>query len=44
MPPVMTSWHADESEEAVLFFAFNCTNFEKHNFKKFLVLVIGHEP
>jgi hypothetical protein len=43
IPFVMTSWHTDEAEEEVIFFAFNCTNFEDHDFRKFLFLVVGNE-
>jgi hypothetical protein len=44
MPTVMTTWHTGESVEDVVFFAFNLTNFDEHDFRKYLVLMIGHDP
>jgi hypothetical protein len=38
LPMVMTTWHSDEPEEEVVFFAFNLTNFDQHDFRKYLVL------
>lgn len=43
-PFVMTSWHTDDSEEDVIHFALNCTNFDEHDFTKLLVLLAGKEP
>ena len=43
-PAVMTSWHANESEKDVIWFAFNCTSFEEHDFRKFLFVLVGHDP
>jgi hypothetical protein len=43
MPAVMTSWHNNESEEDVVYFAFNLTNFDEHEFNKYLVLMIGSD-
>jgi UDP-N-acetylmuramyl pentapeptide synthase len=42
-PHVMTTWHTDEPEQEVVFFAFNLTNFDEHDFRKYLVLTIGHD-
>jgi hypothetical protein len=44
IPFVMTTWHTDESVEDVVFFAFNLTNFDEHDFRKYLVLMVGHDP
>lgn len=41
MPVVMTSWHDGESIEEVVSFAANCTNSDNHDFKNFLVLIVG---
>ncbi|MGO9094754.1 MAG: hypothetical protein ACLQGV_05975 [Bryobacteraceae bacterium] len=41
---VMTTWHTDESEEDVMFFAFHCTNLAEHDFTNFLVLLVGQNP
>lgn len=43
-PFVMTTWHTGESEEDVIYFAFNCTNFDEHAFSHFLVLIVGRDP
>jgi len=43
-PAVMTTWHTDESEEDVIHFAFNLTNFNEHAFEKYFVILIGHDP
>jgi hypothetical protein len=42
-PFLMTTWHAGEAVEDVVFFALNCTNFEAHDFKRFLLLVVGED-
>ena len=39
----MISWHTDESPEDVIWFARNNTNFDEHDFKCLLVLVIGED-
>lgn len=41
VPFVMTTWHRNESMEDVVFFATYCTNFDDHDFKFLLVLVVG---
>ena len=38
---VMTTWHEDESVSEVMFFGLNCTHFDDHDFKKYLVLFVG---
>ena len=38
---VMTTWHEGEPLEEVLWFGFNLTNFDDHDFKKYLILLIG---
>lgn len=38
---VMTTWHADESPDDVAFFFVLNTNFNEHDFKRFLVLHVG---
>ena len=43
VPFVMTTWHHNESIEDVVFFATCCTNFDGHDFKCLLVLVVGQE-
>jgi len=40
---VMTSWHEGESPEDVAFFFVNTTNFDRHNFKRFVVLQFGED-
>ncbi len=40
---VMTSWHEGESPEDVTFFFVNNTNFENHDFKRFVVLQFGED-
>jgi hypothetical protein len=44
MPLVMTTWHPDESEEEVVDFALNSTNFEECEFRCCLVLIAGDDP
>ena len=39
----MTSWHEGESPEDVAFFFVNTTNFDRHNFKRFVVLQFGED-
>jgi len=39
----MTSWHEGESPEDVTFFFVNNTNFENHDFKRFVVLQFGED-
>jgi hypothetical protein len=41
---VMTSWHTDESVQDVIFFALHCTNFDDHDFQRYLVLAVGPRP
>lgn len=41
MPMVVTTWHFGESEEEVVSFARDLTNFAEHEFTNFLVLVAG---
>jgi hypothetical protein len=43
-PPFMTTWHTGQTEGEVLDFAVNCTNFDDHDFRPCLVLLIGPEP
>jgi hypothetical protein len=38
---VMTTWHDDETISDIMFFGLNNTNFDYHDFKKYLVLFIG---
>ena len=38
---VMTSWHDNETVNDIMFFGLNNTNFDYHDFKKYLVLFIG---
>jgi hypothetical protein len=38
---VMTTWHADESPDAVAFFFVLNTNFDDHDFNHYLVLHVG---
>jgi hypothetical protein len=40
---VMTSWHAGESPADVAFFFVNSTNFDHHEFKRFVVLQFGED-
>jgi len=42
-PHVMTTWHEGESPEQVARFAENNTNFDEHDFRCLLVLVIGED-
>lgn len=41
---VMTSWHADDSVAEVVHFGLMCTNFDQHDFRRYLVLSIGTAP
>ena len=38
---VMTTWHAGESPDDVAFFFVRNTNFDRHDFKRYLVLHVG---
>ena len=38
---VMTTWHENESIDDIIYFGLNCTNFDHHNFRKYLILFIG---
>ena len=38
---VMTSWHDNETVNDIMFFGLNITNFDYHDFKKYVVLFIG---
>ena len=38
---VMTTWHADESADDVVFFFVRNTNFDDHDFVCYLVLHVG---
>jgi len=38
---VMTTWHADETPDDVAFFFVLNTNFDDHDFKRYLVLHVG---
>jgi hypothetical protein len=40
---VMTSWHEKESISEVIFFGLNGTNFDDHNFEKYLILFVGYK-
>ncbi len=40
---VMTSWHTSESPEDVAFFFVNHTNFDHHDFKRFVVVQFGDD-
>ena len=40
---VMTTWHDDETVNDIMFFGLNNTNFDDHDFKRYLVLFIGHK-
>ena len=39
----MTTWHDDETVNDIMFFGLNNTNFDDHDFKRYLVLFIGHK-
>ena len=41
---VMTTWHKDESPDEVAFFFVVNTNFDGHDFSRFLVLHVGDGP
>jgi len=41
---VMTSWHEGETPDDVAFFFVRNTNFDQHDFKRFLVLHVGTSP
>ena len=41
---VMTSWHTDKPADDVAFFFVNNTNFDAHEFTRFLVLQLGDDP
>ena len=43
MPMLMTTWHNEESVEDVAFFAADCTNFDEHDFRKYLILIVGND-
>ena len=38
---VMTTWHDDETVNDIMFFGLNNTNFDDHDFHKYLILFIG---
>ena len=38
---IMTSCHEEESLSEVIYFALNYTNFNSHQFKKYLILMVG---
>jgi hypothetical protein len=38
---VMTSWHEDESVAEVIYFGLMNTDFDEHEFSKYLVVVVG---
>lgn len=40
---VMTTWHEADSTSEPISFALNCTNSDEHDFKKYLVLVVGSD-
>jgi hypothetical protein len=44
VPFVMTTWHDGEAMEEVAFFLFSCTDFEEHEFMRYLILVLGESP
>jgi hypothetical protein len=41
---VMTTWHTDQSVADVAFFFVWNTNFDEHDFRRFLVLQLGDDP
>ena len=41
---VMTSWHTDKSPDDVAFFFVYNTNFDRHDFTRYLVLMIDADP
>jgi hypothetical protein len=41
---VMTTWHDGESPDDVAFFFVQNTNFEEHDFRRYLVLHVGTGP
>jgi hypothetical protein len=43
MPMVMTTWHNGESVEKVAFFAAECASFDDHDFRNYLVLIVGED-
>jgi len=42
-PFVMTTWHTGESADEVAVFAADCTNFDEHDFRNYVVLIVGEE-
>jgi hypothetical protein len=38
---VMTTWHENEAPDDVVFFFLNNTNFDAHDFKRYLLLFVG---
>jgi hypothetical protein len=43
MPFVMTTWHNGESVDEVAVFAADCTNFDEHDFRSYVVLIVGED-
>jgi len=43
MPMVMTTWHNGELVEEVASFAADCTDFDEHDFRNYLILIVGNE-
>lgn len=41
---VMTTWHEDESPAEVIWFGLHCTNFDQHDFTRYLLLLLGPDP
>ena len=40
---VMTSWHSEEPPDEVVFFFVNTTNFDAHDFDRFLIVQLGRD-
>jgi hypothetical protein len=40
---IMTTWHETETVEQVLFFGLNNTDFDMHDFDRYLVLFVGEK-
>ncbi len=38
---IMTSWHEKQSIQDIVWFGLNCTNFDFHIFKRYLILFVG---
>ncbi len=43
MPMVMTTWHNGEAADEVAVFAADCANFDEHDFRNYVVLIVGED-